>query len=174
MKMKKYSRTIPIVALTLLVLGSAAAFSQRQFMVLRGAGRPEIKVALSGVVERQNVRVPVQEAATVKSGEVMDWTITSTNEGTAAAHDYKAVGVIPPGTEFVAGSVTVDGSATVTYSIDHGKSFSPRPTIDAKQPDGSIKKVAAPVSMYTQIRYEWADPLEQGAKRNATYKVRLY
>jgi uncharacterized repeat protein (TIGR01451 family) len=174
MKIKKYMRTIPVVALTLLVLGSAAAFAQRQFMVLRAAGRPEIKVALSGVVERQSVRVPVQEAATVKSGEVMDWTITSTNDGTAAAHDYKAVGVIPPGTEFVAGSATVDGTATVTYSIDHGKSFSQRPTVDEKQPDGSVKKVAAPVSMYTQIRYEWADPLEQGAKRNATYKVRLY
>ncbi len=115
----------------------------------------------------------MQEAATVKSGEVMDWTITSTNEGNAPARDYKAVGVVPPGTEFVAGSVTVDGTATVTYSIDRGKSFSERPTIDERQPDGTIKKVAAPTSMYTQIRYEWADPLEQGAKRNATYKVRL-
>ncbi|HKE59975.1 MAG TPA: hypothetical protein VKB46_24860 [Pyrinomonadaceae bacterium] len=172
MKIKKYMRTTSTVTLTLLVLGSAAAFAQHKFMALR-TGRPEVKVALSGVVERQGNHVPVQEASTVKSGEVMDWTITSTNEGTAAAHDYKAVGVVPPGTEFVAGSATVDGTATVTYSIDHGQTFSARPTIDEKQADGTVKKVAAPVSMYTQIRYEWSDPLEQGAKRNATYKVRL-
>lgn len=172
MKIKKYIRTLPIVALCLLVLGSAAAFAQKNLMVLR-TGRPEIKVLLSGVVERQNGRIPVQEAATVKSGEIMDWTITSANEGNAPARDYKAVGVVPPGTEFVAGSVTVEGAATVTYSIDRGKNFSERPTIEEKQPDGTIKKVAAPTSMYTQIRYEWADPLDQGAKRNASYKVRL-
>jgi uncharacterized repeat protein (TIGR01451 family) len=172
MKVKKHIRTLPVVALCLLVLGSAAAFAQKNFMVLR-TGRPEIKVLLTGVVERQNGRIPVQEAATVKSGEIMDWTITSTNEGNAPARDYKAVGVIPPGTEFVAGSVTTEGAATVTYSIDRGKSFSERPTIDERQPDGTVKKVAAPTSMYTQIRYEWADPLEQGAKRNASYKVRL-
>src|SRR4030095_13166791 len=98
----------PVVALSLLVLGSAGAFAQKKFMVLR-AGRPEIKVLLSGVVERQTGRIPVQEAATVKSGEIMDWTIPSSNEGTASAHDYKAVGVVPPGTQFVAGSVTADG-----------------------------------------------------------------
>jgi uncharacterized repeat protein (TIGR01451 family) len=172
MKIKKHMRTLPVVALSLLVLGSAAAFAQKNFMVLRTA-RPEIKVLLSGVVERQSGRIPVQEAATVKSGEVMDWTITSTNEGNAPARDYKAVGVVPPGTQFVAGSATVDGTATVTYSIDRGKSFFERPTIDERQPDGTIKKVAAPASMYTQVRYEWADPLETGAKRNATYKVRL-
>jgi uncharacterized repeat protein (TIGR01451 family) len=172
MKIMKHMRTLPVVALSLLVLGSAAAFAQKNFMVLR-TGRPEIKVLLSGVVERSSGRIPVQEAATVKSGEVMDWTITSMNEGNAPAREYKAVGVVPLGTEFVAGSVTVDGTATVTYSIDRGKSFSERPTIDERQPDGTVKKVAAPTSMYTQIRYEWADPLEQGSKRNATYKVRL-
>lgn len=172
MKIKKHMRLLPVVALILLVLGSAAAFAQKKFMVLR-TGRPEIKVLLSGVVERQSGRIPVQEAATVKSGEVMDWTITSMNEGNAPAREYKAVGIVPPGTEFVAGSVTADGSAKVTYSIDRGKSFSERPTVDEKQADGTIKKVAAPTSMYTQIRYEWADPLEQGAKLNATYKVRL-
>jgi uncharacterized repeat protein (TIGR01451 family) len=172
MKIKKHVRTLPAVALCLLVLGSAAAFAQKRFMVLR-TGRPEVKVLLAGVVERQNGRIPVEEAATVKSGEVMDWTITSSNEGTAPARDYKAVGVIPSGTLMVAGSVTADGPVAITYSIDRGKTFHERPTVEEKQADGSVKKVPAPISMYTQIRYEWADPLEQGAKRNASYKVRL-
>jgi len=61
----------------------------------------------------------------------------------------------------------------VTYSIDNGKSFSAQPTIEEKQPDGSTKKVPAPATMYTQLRYEWADPLVQGGKVSASYKVRL-
>jgi uncharacterized repeat protein (TIGR01451 family) len=169
---KKHLGTLPVVVVCLFVLGSAAAFAQKRFM-LRMTGRPDVKVLLSGVVEREKGLVSVQEAGTVKSGEVMTWTITSMNDGNAPAHDYKAIGTVPPGTQFVAGSVTADNSVKVTYSIDNGVSFSAQPTIEEKQPDGSIKKVPAPTSMYTRISYEWSDPLDQGAKLNATYKVRL-
>ena len=171
-KFKKNVRTLPVVVLCLLALGGAAAFAQRQFKLI-GRARPEIKVVLSGMVERDGARIPVEKASAVKPGEILDWTITSANEGDASASDYKAVAKIPAGTQFIAGSASADGSASVTYSIDNGKSFSPKPTIDEKQPDGSIKKVPAPVNMYTQLRYEWADPLVQGGKLNASYKVRL-
>lgn len=171
-KLKKHVRTLPVAILCLLILGSAAAFAQKKFMVL-SAGRPVVKVLLAGAVERESGRVPVEKAELVKSGEILDWTITSLNEGNAPARDYKAIGVVPPGTHLVAGSVSADGSATVTYSIDNGKSFSAEPTIQEKQADGSIKTVPAPVAMYTQIRYEWSDPLRQGTSLNASYKVRL-
>jgi|SRR5687768_8955687 len=171
-KLKKNVRTLPVVVLCLFVLGGAAAFAQKQFKLI-GRARPEVKVMLTGMVERDGVRIPVEKASAVKPGEILDWTITSANEGDAPASDYKAVAKIPAGTQFVAGSASADGSAAVTYSIDNGKSFSPKPTIDEKQPDGSVKKVAAPVTMYTQLRYEWADPLVQGGKLNASYKVRL-
>jgi uncharacterized repeat protein (TIGR01451 family) len=171
-KLKKHVRTTPMVVLCLLILGGAAAFAQKKFMMIR-AGRPEVKVQLSAVVERDNGKIPVEKAAGIKSGEILDWTITSANEGDASASEYKAVGKIPLGTQFVAGSATADGSAAVTYSIDNGKSFFAQPLIEEKQPDGSTKKVPAPASMYTQLRYEWADPLVQGAKLSASYKVRL-
>ena len=171
-KMKKHVRALPFAIVCLLVLGSAAAFAQRTFLSLRAA-RPDVKVMLSATIERDDARIPVEKASIVKSGEVLDWTIASANEGNAPAHEYKAVGDIPPGTEFIVGSATADGSATVTYSIDRGKSFSAQPMIDERQEDGSIKKVPAPVSMYTQIRYEWADPLDQNGKLVASYKVRL-
>lgn len=170
-KSKKHVRTLPVVLMSLLALGSAAAFAQRQLKLM--GHRPEVKVVLSGMVEREAGRIPVEKATGVRSGEILDWTITSANEGNASASDYKAVGKIPSGTQFVAGSATADGSAAVTYSIDNGKSFSAQPTIEEKQPDGSTKKVPAPATMYTQLRYEWADPLVQGGKLNASYKVRL-
>lgn len=171
-KFKKHFRTMPMVVMCLLILGGAAAFAQKKFLMLR-AGRPEVKVLLSAVVERESGKVPVEKAVVVKSGEILDWTITSANEGDASAKDYKTVARIPTGTQFVAGSATADGSAAVTYSIDNGKTFSAQPIIEEKQPDGSVKKVPAPASMYTQLRYEWADPLVQGGKLSASYKVRL-
>jgi len=36
-----------------------------------------------------------------------------------------------------------------------------------------IKKVAAPVNMYTNVRYEWLDPLAPGGHVSASYKVRV-
>lgn len=169
---KKYASSLPVLALCLLILGSAAAFAQKKFMILR-TGRPVVKVVLSGTVERDDVKVPVEKAALVKSGEILNWTITSVNEGNAPANEYSAVGKIPTTTQFVAGSATAEGSAAVTFSIDNGKSFSSTPMVDERQADGSVKKVPAPVSMYNQIRYSWAAPLVEGEKRNASYKVRL-
>jgi uncharacterized repeat protein (TIGR01451 family) len=171
--LKKNSYRLPLVALSLLVLGSAVAFAQQRFMLRSAAGRPVLKVTLSGAVERDGERLAVDKAGTVKSGEVLDWTIVSENEGTAAAHEYSTTGVIPAGTQFVAGSATADGSTTVSYSIDNGKSFTNQPMVNERQADGSNKKVAAPVSMYTNVRYTWADPIAQGAKVNAAYQVRL-
>lgn len=169
---KKHASTLPVVALCVLVLGSAVALSQKKFMMLR-SGRPEVKVSLAGMVERDDTLVPVEKASLVKSGEILDWTITSVNEGNAPASEYKAIGKVPAGTQFVAGSAKADGAVAVTFSIDNGKSFSATPKVDERQADGTIKKVAAPVSMYNQIRYEWSAPLNQGEKLNASYKVRL-
>ena len=73
----------------------------------------------------------------------------------------------------VTGSTTADGTASVSYSIDNGKTFSAEPTIEERQADGTIKQIPAPVSMYTQLRYEWSDPLAADGKLQASYKVRV-
>jgi hypothetical protein len=137
------------------------------------AGRPEVKVALAGTVEREGKQVALAEAGTVKPGEILNWQIATANEGTGAAREYKTVGEIPAGTAYVAGSAAGESGSTVTYSIDGGKTFSTQPIIEQKQPDGTVKRVAAPVSMYTQVRYEWADELAAGGRVNASYKVRV-
>lgn len=172
-KLKKNFRAIPLVAICLLALGGAAALAQRQLRSAMPTGRPEIKVSLAGAVERGQGKLPVEKAESVNPGEILDWTITSENAGSGPAHDYKTVGQIPKGTVLVAGSTTADGSASVVYSIDNGKTFSAQPVIEERQADGSVKQVVAPVSMYTQIRYEWADPLTSGGKLQASYKVRV-
>jgi len=170
MKSKKRFSALLMAVLTLMVAG-AAGFAQRHFM-LANAARPEVKMQLSAAVERDSALVALDKTTVVKPGEILDWTITSENSGNAPALEYKTVGHIPQGTTFVADSAKAEGAKAV-YSIDGGKSYSAQPTIEVKQADGSVKRVPAPVSMYTEIRYEWADPLAQGGKLSASYKVRV-
>jgi hypothetical protein len=73
----------------------------------------------------------------------------------------------------VSGSAASESGSNVTYSIDGGKTYSSQPIIEERQADGSIKKAAAPVSMYTEVRYEWSDSLAAGGKLSASYKVRV-
>lgn len=167
---KKKIAALTLATLSLLAV-TAVGFAQRHHLIAAIA-RPEVKVQLSAAVERDSELVPVDKASPVKPGEILDWTILSENSGNAAAHDYKAVARIPRGTEFIAGSAKADGAKAV-YSIDNGKSFSDKPTVEEKQADGTVKRVAAPVSMYTDIRYEWSDPLAQGGKLTASYKLRV-
>jgi len=169
-KSKKKFAAISVAALSLLVAG-VAGFAQKHFM-LSNAARPEVKMQLSCSVERDSALVPLDKSTVVNPGEILDWTIVSENSGNAAALGYKAVGHIPQGTIFVADSTRADGAKTF-FSIDGGKSFSAQPMIEEKQADGSVKRVPAPVAMYTEIRYEWSDPLAQGGKLSASYKVRV-
>ncbi len=170
LKSKKKLSVLSMAVLTLMVAG-VAGFAQRHFMLANSA-RPEVKVQLAGAVERNSKLMPLDKSTVVNPGEILDWTINAENSGTAAALEYKAIGHIPRGTEFVAGSAKAEGAKTV-FSIDGGKSYSPQPMIEERQADGSTKRVAAPTSMYTEIRYEWADPLAQGGKLSASYKVRV-
>jgi hypothetical protein len=170
-RLKNRRVAAPLLALCVVALVGGAAFAQRQ---LRAAsGRPEIKVELAGAVERGGARLALDKVEDVKPGEILDWQIVSSNEGTGAARDYKAVGHIPAGTVLVAGSAAAESGSTVTYSIDGGKTFSTQPIVEERQADGTLKQVPAPVSMYTEVRYEWSDALAPGGKLSASYKVRV-
>jgi len=174
MKSKKRIAALFVAAASLLVLG-VASFAQKHFMLANGARLmegPEVQIHLAGAVERDSGLVALEKATVVNRGEILDWTITSENSGNADARDYKVVGHIPQGTALVSDSAKADGAKTF-YSIDGGQSYSAQPMIEEKQADGTVKQVPAPTSMYTEIRYEWADPLAQGGKLLASYKVRV-
>lgn len=190
-KMKNHAGAVVAVSCLLVAASvataaaAAAGFAPKQFAsVLTGhssitaaaataAARPEVKVSLAGLVERDQTKIPVEKATAVNPGETLSWTITSQNDGDGAARDYKTVGQIPRGTEFIKGSAQPENEAEVTYSIDGGKSFQSQPTIEEKQVDGTTKRVPAPVSIYTQVRYEWANGLAANSKLSASYKVRV-
>jgi uncharacterized repeat protein (TIGR01451 family) len=171
-RLKKKLGAAPLLALCAVVILGGAAFAQRQLKAAAG-GRPEVKVELTGSVERAGQHLSLDKVENVKPGEVLDWQILSSNDGSAEARDYKTVGHIPSGTTFVSGSANAESGSNVTYSIDGGQTFSTQPVVEERQPDGTVKKVAAPVSMYTEVRYEWSDALAAGGKLSASYKVRV-
>lgn len=169
------NKFIAIAVLTILAI-TGSVFAQQLFTPKTSpvvTGRPDVKVSLAGTVTRNNQAMNIEKAGTLNPGEVLLWTITSQNAGSIAAQNYKTVGEIPTGTAFVAGSAQADGNVQITYSIDSGKTFSAKPMIAQKQPDGSSKQVPAPASLYTQIRYEWVDALTAGKQLSASYKVRV-
>jgi uncharacterized repeat protein (TIGR01451 family) len=152
---------------------AVAAAAQQPAMQEVAVNRPLVRLLLTGAIERDSKQVPVEKAGSVTPGELVSFTMSSINEGGAAAREYRAIGQIPHGATFVAGSALGDRNTQVSYSIDGGQQFSSTPTIEEKQADGTIKKVAAPMSMYTQVRFEWADPLVAGGKVVASYQVRV-
>ncbi|HYY94228.1 MAG TPA: hypothetical protein VE713_06885 [Pyrinomonadaceae bacterium] len=169
-RLKKKLGVAPLVALCVVALCGAAALAQ---LAPAQKGRPEVKVQLSGSVEREGKSLSLERVENVKPGEILDWQIVSSNDGNGPARDYKAVGHIPIGTVLVAGSAAGESGSTVTYSIDGGQTFQTQPIIEEKQADGTVKRVPAPVSMYTEVRYEWSDALAAGGKLSASYKVRV-
>ncbi len=175
----KWNRKFYVGAIALFcavtVASGAAAFGRSRVAEVFAAasGRPELKVTLAGMVMRDNTEVMLDKAGTVNPGETLRWVIASQNDGDGAAREYKAVGQIPAGTLLIAGSTVADGEASVTFSIDSGQTYSAQPLVEEKQADGSVKRVPAPISMYTQVRYEWSDALAAGGTLNASYKVRV-
>jgi len=104
-KSKRKITAVLVATFVLLALG-VVGFAQRHFMVI--TPRPDVKMQLSAAVERNSEMVPLEKAAAVNPGEVLDWTITSENSGTASAFEYRAVAHIPRGTTFVAGTAKAD------------------------------------------------------------------
>jgi uncharacterized repeat protein (TIGR01451 family) len=175
--MKKVSKFnfMSKLMLTILVLSSMVVFAAKNETVSRALNiaRPDVKVVISGSVQREGKVVSLEKVEAVKTGEILDWSINSANQGSGDAKNYRVVGQIPKGTSFVAGSAKGDESPQVAYSIDGGKTYSAQPLIDEKQADGSVKQVPAPASMYTQVRFEWTQTLAAQANLNAAYRVQV-
>ncbi|MGI8669009.1 MAG: hypothetical protein ACR2J3_04075 [Aridibacter sp.] len=169
---KQFSTLVITIVLAVVFLGTVGVLAGKNGKFAAGAG-PLVKVNLVGSVERNGEKMTLEEAKVVKPNEILHWTIASKNEGDGEARQYKAVGKISQGTVYVMGSAKADGSAVAKFSIDGGNEFSEKPLTEEKQADGSVKQVPAPVEMFTDVRFEWANPINSNEERNASYDVRV-
>jgi len=175
--MKKVSKLnfMPKLTLAIFVLSGMVVFAAQNETVSRALNlsRPEVKVQISGFVQREDSAVSLEKVEAVKTGEILDWAINSANQGSGDAKNYRVVGQIPKGTVFIADSAKGDDAPQILYSIDGGKNFSAQPMVEEKQADGSVKQVPAPVSMYTQVRFDWAKSMPSQSSLNAAYRVQV-
>ncbi len=167
------SRSVIVGLCLVLLTGGTAVFATTEGGKKLLGFRPEVKISLSADVVRDSKPQPLDKKAVVKPGEMIFWNLVSENSGNANAEGYTTTAKIPDGTSYVAGTATGEASPRVSYSIDGGATFSDKPMIDEKQSDGSVKRVAAPVSMYTNILFKWENPLEAGSKLAAKYQVQV-
>lgn len=167
---KNWKNTAAMIALSVALFGVIGVFAAKNGKAVSSTG-PLVKINLTGEITRAGEKIPLKEAQTVKPAEILHWTIRSKNEGTGEASEYKAVGKIPAGTVYIAGSAAGEKSPLVKFSIDGGRNFSEKPVLREKQPDGSVKEIPAPVEKFTDVRFEWSNPLAPGEKRDASYRV---
>lgn len=97
---------MPKILTALFLSSGAAVFAAQSETVSRAlnVARPEVRVEIAGSVRRDDKVVSVEKVEAVKSGELLDWTIDSVKAGDADAQNYRVVGQIPAGTQFVGGS----------------------------------------------------------------------
>ena len=153
--------------LLLTVVAAATALSSATLAIpAAGETAPPVKIELWGEVFRGDEAVRLGDDVRVNPGEEIVWRLRLHNSGQKWVAGVRAVGDIPAGTRFVEGSAGGEGVTGVEYSIDGGKTFSPRPVVIK---DG--KPVPAPVSSYTTVRLTFGGRVESGMSKTASYRT---
>jgi uncharacterized repeat protein (TIGR01451 family) len=105
--------------------------------------------------------VPV---TTGKPGDTVVYSITANNISDRPVNKLRIEQKIRPGTVYVAQSATPISNASLMFSIDGGKSYSPQPIINKKP---------APASAYTNIRWSYIGSFAPKTKSNVSYEVEI-
>ena len=146
--------------------------------LLAGLALSQVALAQNAAVRSQLVaqridKVDGKEVLTAategKPGDVLQYTGTYRNTGAVAVNKLAATIPVPLGTTFIADSAE---PAPTQASLD-GARFAPTPlTRTVRQPDGSERKVAVPVSQYRALRWE-VGTLAGGASTVVKLQVRI-
>lgn len=120
-------------------------------------------------VEMVDGKAVVKPAGEGKPGEIIEYSGTYRNGGTAAVDKLLATIPVPVGTSFIAGS---SNPALAQASTD-GTRFAPMPLIrTVRQSDGSERKEPVPLSDYRAVRWE-VGTLSPGSSSVVSLRVRI-
>lgn len=147
---------------------AAAQASIPQVEVTIQAHKELVRVDASG---KKTVELkPAEEAAT---GDVIVYTLHTTNAGTGPALSPRVEDPIPAGTVLMLDSLAKDG-ASIEASLDGGKTWQPFPaSVTRKNAQGVEVTVPAPAELYTTLRWILNGPLQPGDGRDVSFKVRI-
>lgn len=118
--------------------------------------------------------VSLQGNVTVQPGDILRYTVTGANNGSRPATNLVVTQPIPKQTAYVLNSSsTIKSTAIVTYSIDNGKTFVAKPTVQVKLANGKVETRRAPAEVYTHVRWKFTDAIATKATIGAVYQVRV-
>lgn len=157
-----------VVATVLLVVASLSATAY-------GKGP-----TLAGTMEARKIVMDAENRETAVSAEKvfphdrLEYTLRYRNIGDAPASGVSLVGPIPKGTEYLEKTATESGDASVSYSIDGGKSFHEAPVyyVVVNEQGVEEQRVASP-DMFTHIMWDVASVLEVGKEVSVSYRVQV-
>lgn len=144
--------------------------------------RPEVKLNLAAHKRIVQVDKNGQEKITwqdlggkavVQPGDVLRYSITSSNIGDAAARNLVLNQPVPAQMSYVLNSAGSNAGLRQSYSIDGGKTFSTNPVIKVKQADGSFLEKPAPAELYTHVRWASQGDLPPASNLVASYEVKV-
>ncbi len=116
----------------------------------------------------------LQGNVTVQPGDVIRYTVTGANNGDREASNLVVTQPIPKQTAYVLNSsTTIKSTATVTYSIDNGKTFVAKPTVKVKLANGKVETRPAPAEAYTHVRWKFNNAIAAKSTVAAAYQVRV-
>lgn len=116
----------------------------------------------------------LQGNVTVQPGDVIRYTVMGANNGDRPANNLVVTQPIPKQTAYVLNSsATIKNTATVTYSINNGKTFVAKPTVQVKLANGKIETRPAPAEAYTHVRWKFNDAIAVKSTVGAVYQVRV-
>ncbi len=117
---------------------------------------------------------PLVGQAVVQPGTTLRYTVTGTNRGNSPAKSLVITQPVPRGMVYVVQSArATGGDATITFSIDGGKSFVATPTVQLVLPDGKAETRPVPAEAYTHVRWAFGSSLAPQAEVTASYEVRV-
>ncbi len=144
--------------------------------------RPEVKLKLKAakkVVTRDKqgeAKVTwkgIGNGTVVQPGDTLRYQLSGRNVGEAAAANLVLNQAIPAQMSYVLNSTQNNAGMSTSYSINNGKTFSAKPTITVKQPDGTLATQPAPAELYSHIRWTAKSGFNPKGKLSASYEVKV-
>jgi uncharacterized repeat protein (TIGR01451 family) len=117
----------------------------------------------------------LQGKAVVQPGDVLRYVVTGVNNGDKTVKNLTINQPIPKGMMYVLNSATVNtnNNAKITYSIDGGRSFVDKPSMQVKLPNGKVETRPAPAVAYTHIRWNFGTSVPAKAQIKGSYQVQV-
>ena len=148
-----------------LLLSSSAA--QAEQLSLSVAGQEEIL----SMDEQGNPVIHYGDLSSVVPGDVVRYTIDYQNHGQQPADSVVITNPVPEQMHYLNGSATSQASATITFSIDGGKSFAAPDQLTVKLAENKTRPAIS--EDYTHIQWLILTPVSSQERGTVGYKAKL-